>query len=112
MTAKRCPPLPKRLRIGHATYTVEANTKASRAADSEGSSDCNDLHIYLRSDRPHDAQADTFLHEVLHQALAVSGAPAWLKVDLEERIVRAMTSPLLGALRDNPGFVDFLLHQE
>lgn len=113
------PPIPDRLRIGHVQYGV---TVSDRVIDRENTADhanyagfsqASKQHIVLREDNPPDFQAETLLHEVLHQCLRVAGcdpdADAKAGVgDVEERAVRSMAGPLLGALRDNPGLVSYL----
>jgi len=60
-----------------------------------------------------DYKRETVLHEVLHLCLRVTDcdpdrdAKANLE-DVEERVVAAMSGPLLGVFRDNPDFVEWL----
>lgn len=68
--------------------------------------------IVIREDLPPDSESDTLLHEILHQCLAVSGCEPNLlsKIsDIEERVVVAMTGPLLGVLRANPAVYKYLI---
>lgn len=102
--------LPKRIRIGHLRYRVRVDRQRCEDESSEALSSGNLAEIVVRGDRPHGSGADSLLHEVLHQALFVSGAD--LRGDdseVEERLVRAMTGPLLAALRDNPDLTAYLL---
>lgn len=100
---------PTSLRIGHARYTVTSDKAGCKARKAEGRSSGNKLAIILRGDRPHDAEADTLLHEVLHQCLFQSGQGGMAD---QEAFVLAVTGPLLGALRDNPELVAYLLTEE
>jgi hypothetical protein len=60
-----------------------------------------------------DYKRETVLHEVLHLCFRVTDcdpdrdAKASLE-DVEERAVAAISGPLLGVLRDNPAFVEWL----
>jgi hypothetical protein len=105
---------PRRLRIGHLTYKVRVDRQRCEAEDAEAISSGNEARIILRGDRPHDANADALLHEILHQCLFVAG------IDVnqleggqpqEERLVRAMSGPLYAALRDNPALVAYLVRR-
>jgi hypothetical protein len=102
---------PRRLRIGHLTYRVRVARARCEADDVEAVSSGDEARIYLRGDRTVEGNAAALLHEVAHQCLFVAGANA---VDdegqaVEERLVRAMTGPLLAALRDNPDLVAYLM---
>lgn len=97
--------MPTSLRIGHARYTVTADKAACKARKVEGRSSGNRLSIVIRPDRPRDAQADTLLHEILHQCLFQSGAGGH---EGQETLILAMTGPLLSTLRDNPDLVKYL----
>lgn len=113
------PPIPGTLRIGHARYTVTVSDQVidrentADHANYAGFSQASKQHIVLREDNPPDFQAETLLHEVLHQCLRVSGcdpdsdAKAGV-TDVEERAVRSMAGALLATMRDNPGFVAYL----
>lgn len=113
------PPRPERIKIGHARYAVEANPDACEAGDAEGLSAGNTLQIIIRNDRPHDALAETLLHEVLHQCLFQAGLDCTrigenglTGRDAEEVLVRAMSGTLLGTLRENRDLVTWLLHAD
>lgn len=106
--------LPARLRIGHATYTVTVDNRRCEDDHVCGQSSGNYHEILIRDSYPHQSVADTLLHEVLHQCLFIVGAANLadhLKEgeDVEERTIMAMSGALLGALRDNPQLVAFLL---
>lgn len=112
--------LPSIIRIGHLRYRVlrdnAAVDKASVKARSSyaGFSNPCEQRIGVRSDMQPDWEAETVLHEVLHQCLRVCGvdpdrdAKAGVE-DVEERAVAAIAGPLLDALRDNPDLVAYLL---
>jgi len=112
-------PIPSSLRVGHATYSVAVDTAQIHEANTDagsnlaGFSNGASQRIVLREDNAPDYQAETLLHEVLHQCLRVSScrpdddSKAGLP-DVEERAVAAMAGPLLAVLRDNPGLVAYL----
>lgn len=111
--------LPKKLVIGHRTYDVVKDDslvdgEQPEGADWQAFSDPKQQMIGLRSGSGPDDEADSVLHEVLHQCLRASGfAPGQIRpargVDLEEVMIGAMTGPLLRALRDNPDLVRYLV---
>lgn len=107
------PQPPKKLRIGHAEYSVLQGGDVQQLLDDradEGVSNGNVLKILLRDDRPFTTEAETLLHETIHQCLFVAG----LELDnaVEEPIVRALSMHLFGVLRENPKFVSYLTHKE
>ena len=50
--------------------------------------------------------AETSLHEVLHDAVAQTGFP--IEDDREEQLVTGLAHVLLGVIRDNPDYVEWL----
>lgn len=106
MTKAVEPTLPKTLRIGHETYRIVNDPKACEAEDANGITVPDERTITIRGDRPTDKVREALLHETLHGCLDAS--VAGLPVKTEERIVNAITGPLLVALRDNPELVAFL----
>ena len=118
--------LPATLRIGHLTYTVVEDDalvtehSVRERGDFAGWSQASSQIIALgttnvSNNKPigADYRAETLLHEVLHQCLAVADcqpdrdAKAGVE-DVEERAVAAMAGPLLAALRDNPQLAAWL----
>lgn len=107
------PKPPKKLQIGHAEYAILQGGDVQEAMEdrgTEGVSNGNVLKILLRNDRPFVSEAETLLHEVLHQCLYVAGLD--LKNEDEEPVVRALSMHLFGVLRANPKFVSYLTHKE
>jgi hypothetical protein len=109
--------MPTSLRIGHARYAVKVDNDRCADGGLFGESHSARLEIRMDVSYPHTVVADTLLHEVMHQCLAVAGASRLdehLKEgeNVEERLILAMSGPLLGALRDNPQLVAFLLADE
>lgn len=109
--------MPTSLRIGHARYTVKVDNRRCEEHQVCGQSTGNYHEIVMRDDYPHQSVADTLLHEVLHQCLFIVGATNLadhLKdgENVEERTILALSGSLLGALRDNPELVAFLLADE
>ena len=111
---------PERLIIGHRTYTVVVDSDLVEREQPDGGgewqafSDPRRQVIGVRGGSGPDDEADSVLHEVLHQCLRASGCwPGQVRagrdVDLEEVVIGAMTGPLLRALRDNPGLVTYLV---
>jgi hypothetical protein len=118
-TTRARPTIPARLRIGHLAYTVTvSDAEVDKTSNEEkttlsGFSEHHRQRIVLREDNVPDYQAETLLHEILHQCLRVCGvnpdsdAKAGV-ADVEERTVSSMSGPLLAALRDNPDLVAYL----
>ena len=118
--AQAAPPIPERLRIGHVNYVVQhsddhinhVSFHASRQY--AGYSDGAKSVIGVREDMHPDVEAETLVHEILHQCLRVSATDPDKDVqagcqDIEERTVAAIAGPLLGTLRDNPDLLTYLL---
>ena len=115
--------IPQRIIIGHLRYQVDVDQAAIDKANAESKSDyagfsqASKQIIVLRPENPPDFQAETLLHEVIHQCLRVAGcdpdedAQAGLK-DIEEHTIKAMSGPLLDTLRRNPDLVAYLLDTE
>lgn len=105
--------------IGHRTYTLVLDDELVEKeqpehAEWQAFSDPRRQLIGVRPGAGPDDEADSVLHEVLHQCLRASGCwPGQVRpgrdVDLEEVVIGAMTGPLLRALRDNPGLVTYLV---
>lgn len=112
--------MPSLLRIGSKRYTVARDDAACDQVAGDlgfsvdGASNAAHAMIVLREGRPHDSDAETLLHEILHQCFRASGCwpddikPGRSGVTVEEQLVAALTGPLLGVLRDNPALVSFV----
>jgi glutamine phosphoribosylpyrophosphate amidotransferase len=121
-TRRDQPKIPDRLQIGHVRYVIRHDTAWVNAKSLEnkhhyaGLSSGGDGYIGLLEDLHPDFEAETLLHEILHQCLRVTttdpdaDAKAGLD-DVEERAVAAIAGPLLATLRDNPELVAYLLHR-
>lgn len=107
MAEAKPPPLPTQLRIAHATFTVKVDNKACAAQEANGTTVIDEREITVRDDLPVDKLREVLLHETLHGCFN-AGALA-LPNAQEERLVGAITGPLLQTLRDNPDLVAFLL---
>lgn len=109
--------IPKTVKVGTFTYRIEVSQAAIDAATVRNSKHlmgcCSSelLLIAIAPDLAHDQLADTLLHEVLHACCQVSGADLDSRDgdDHEEHAVGAISPHLLGALRDNPKLVEFLV---
>lgn len=117
---------PTSVRIGHLLYTIRWSNdliEAKQQADERdgllapgrtmcGYSSPITCLIVIREDLTPDVESDTLLHEILHQCLAASGCePNQMSrvPDVEERVVWAMTGPLLTVLRENPNVYHYLV---
>lgn len=102
--------LPAVIRIGNHPYRVKAS-KGPIDGRSEGNllgrSTYRDSLIEVDVTTSASQVRDTLLHEVLHSVLYE--APHGLNHAKEERVVQALTGTLLGVLRSNPEFLEFLL---
>jgi hypothetical protein len=82
-----------------------------------GSTNHTQALILLNPESTPDVTRQTLWHEVMHAMCeTVMGAPDWHglgkgKIDREEAVVRAVESPTLLVLRDNPEFVAYLTAQ-
>lgn len=116
-------PIPTQIRIGHLRYTITVDDDLINAESVKdgvkyaGLSQSSKQAIVLRKDNPPDYQAETLLHEIIHQCLRVTGvdpdedAKANV-VDVEERAVKAIAGPLLRVLRDHPELVAYLVNDD
>lgn len=112
--------LPAELDIGHLRYTLRRDQefldREGERHQTQYAGHSYDLRqeIVVAEGMGEDYEADTVLHEVLHQCLRVAGydpdadAAAGVK-DIEERTIKAVCGPLLGALRRNPALVRYLV---
>ncbi len=107
--------LPKRIQVGPFTYTVVVDKAAMdalcRAGRTELLGRCDEaqLTIHVEPDQADGQKRDTVLHETLHALVASTGLAEQLDGDLEELIVRALSTAVLDTLRRNPKLVAFLL---
>lgn len=112
--------LPSTVTIGHLRYALRRD---QAYLDKEGvragheyagqSGPCRQL-IAIAEELAPDYEAETVLHEILHQCLRSVGldpdrdAKAGAE-DVEERAVSGLSGPLLATLRANPDLVAYLL---
>lgn len=99
------PEIPKVLRLGGFDYKVVVDDNRTLLVDGRwGVTDANALTITLDSGAQRERQRETLLHEVLH------GANYTLPPDdqADERQVRTLALGLFTAIRDNPGFWEFI----
>lgn len=104
--------VPEALCIGPHVYEVRTSrdvTQDLRADSNTGRCRPDFLTIDIDPEHPLTVVAETLLHEVLHACVAQAGLThALADDDLEERVVLAVTPPLLDTLRSNPELVAFL----
>lgn len=102
-------PPPRSLRVAHATYTLRPDRAECEAVGSNGHFLGDARRIAYRDDLPADKLREVLLHEALHATFDACGQPTLFgDVEDEERVVHALTGPLLDLLRRNPRFVEFL----
>jgi hypothetical protein len=107
---------PKSVTVGPHVYRIVAQRAAidrASAACGEtlvGQCDRNTLTIVVDPSLAASQLADTVLHETLHACFDVIGASEQVTMEIEERLVRALSPVLLDLLRrpDNCHFVDWL----
>jgi hypothetical protein len=125
VTARRRPALPTWVRVGAKRMQVIRSDELIEQHQEDtdtfvaGSSNYQHAVIVLpETVDPHDTEADTLLHEIIHMCLRASGCwPDDIKagrhgLTVEEQIVAALTGPLLGVLRDHPDVVKYLTYDE
>jgi len=113
--------IPSTVRIGSVTYTVTSDPDTwvrfehkNQKTGFYGHTDHETATIYVSPETVSDVQRTTLWHEVIHALCEVTmGSPDWRglgkeKVDREEAVVRAVESPTLLVLRDNPKLVAYL----
>ena len=97
--------IPKRVKVGHAVYRVRERPNAEVVNGDGllcwGTCDYDAKEIDLAED--HKDKRETALHEVIH-AIDYNGG-----YTLEEREVHMLAIGILGVLRDNKGFREWLL---
>lgn len=97
--------LPRRLRVGRATYRV----RSRRLRGLYGETDFDAATISIARDASPAARASTLAHEALHALFHASGLCADSEIArLEERIVAGLETPFAAFIADNPSFVAFL----
>lgn len=93
--------LPQQVRVGYLNVKVQLlSLGEARKHDIDGSYDHPTATIEVDESLCAPAKADTLLHEMLH-AMCKLGSVG-LDDAAEERVVRVLTTQLLGAMRDNP----------
>ena len=90
--------LPASVRIGYLTCPVQPMTPDDAEANN-GRFDEDTGVIEIADNLSDPLKVDALLHEMLH-AMCLLGN-AGLEPEPEERVVRALTTQLLGAMRDN-----------
>ena len=103
---KREPEVPPRVRLPGKTYTVEVVTPDTRElveGYNAGYISHQRQRIYLNGAYHPDQMRDTLFHEIIHGCEEVFGFSA------PEEYVHALSSTLLGTLKDNPEVVHYIL---
>lgn len=103
-----CKPPPKTYRLGAHTAKIIVVPKLTiEGQPVRGLCNPNSYDIYLEKEHeaPH-LMANTLLHELGHSILAISNID--LKDKLEERIVDAFATWMLGLIKDNPKLLKWI----
>lgn len=112
--------LPDTVKIGPFTYSIVVDQAAidrcgqQSGANLDGNTDANTQTITVRPEMPPEREADTVVHELLHAAIEHAGLNCRGPLEdhgAEEQVVNTLSPWLLGALRDNPQLVDYLMAQ-
>lgn len=103
--------VPKTLKIGALDYQfrVVPSLKEEDGSGSWGELDYETWTISAERVQPSAAfAADTLLHEIMHAVWKEVGLGETVDSEVEEKIVKALTTGLVGVLRDNPAVVRWL----
>ena len=105
---------PKFLRIGPYNWKVKwGHSDVLRFhpyGDACGACDEASLTIAVSPGQAEDYGRSTLLHEILHACVRASSPD--IDDEQEEKMVSALTGPLLGALRDNPELIEYLTSED
>ncbi len=94
-----------KVKIGPYTYDVEYNDKVAKAGGVYGQNHQMELTLYIRPNMLPALTQQTFLHEVIHAIIDVSGLYYRLKEDnspKEEEITNLFTTFFHQFIQDNP----------
>lgn len=98
---------PRRLTIGHATFTVRADVALCDENNADGLMDGGGRQIIYRPGMAPDRRREVLIHEALHACVEVSRGHG-LDVDTEEAVVDAVAGAVLSLIRNNPDFLTYL----
>lgn len=107
--------LPDAIKIGPHYYTVDTDPAAihyesfKEGQPLDGHIVHDQLKITVNDDNAATYRADVLLHEVLHGVIVAMARKEDIGVHQEEHFVRSLSTMLLGVMRDNPDFVNFLM---
>lgn len=97
--------LPKKVRVGYASYTIENwSTELATAASMYG--ECDNLNhiIRVRADLNPQEAANTLLHEIMHAAWKVGGCDE----GDQEKVVTILSNILTQVWQDNPDVMEWI----
>lgn len=106
---------PKSIKVGAINYSVVCSEAEINKASVEAKSGSWGRHdpgkqlILLDPNLKGDFMAEVLLHELVHVSLYHAGTDEDLSAEQLERVCNSVSSSLLGALRDNPELVRFLV---
>lgn len=95
--------LPRKIKVGGATYKFKKGRRFPEDAGFFGLTDFDTRTIYLAK-APPPVIASTIVHEVIHAALDVAG----ISPKAEERIARALEAPILSFIVENKALIAWL----
>jgi hypothetical protein len=102
---------PKQVKVGPHFYKVKFDKELSLLSGKSGLCGADTQLILVDAELGKTITKDTLFHEVLHAAVSqtsVDMEEVW-NDDLEERLIYALSPIILGILRENPEFVQWLL---
>lgn len=89
------------------TYKITFPDKVESDDDDYGSTCHNNFIIQVKGNQIPLEEADTFLHEIMHVLWYHMGLCADNSDDVEERMVRTLSTALIYALRNNPNLLNY-----
>lgn len=97
-----------RVKVGPLYFSVIYSKEVATEGQLFGCTNCNDQKIFLDPDRPRQKQLNTFLHELFHACMFVSGMTYRFdtkdrdRQPTEEDVVRDLSMVFHQVLQDNP----------
>lgn len=105
---------PSKSRFMGWVYEIEflppGQVKTDDDHDAWGTTDHNECRIRVEDNLHPDRERATVLHETIHQVLNLVGAQ--LPEEIEERVCTILGEALIGHMRDNPKFWQYLFKRQ
>ena len=102
--------LPEVVLLGAADYVIREKKRLD-TPQLLGETDNPNCEILIRRKQAPASKRDTFLHEVLHAIIWLSGMSNEMDGEVEEKYVRYLTPWILAFLQDNPDSLAYLLEK-